>query len=67
MATVELIFKRYQSARVTSHVLHLERILAETTVGDPMSHLKWTCKSTRDIAKVLGGAAGGPPQTARAP
>lgn len=31
----------------------LERILEETTAGDPMSHLRWTCKSTRSIADEL--------------
>jgi hypothetical protein len=29
-------------------------ILEETTAGDPMSHLKWTNKSTRVIAEELG-------------
>lgn len=33
---------------------HLERILAETTAGDPMSQLKWTSKSTYRIAAELG-------------
>ncbi len=32
---------------------HLERILDETTAGDPMSVLKWTSKSTRAIAAEL--------------
>jgi hypothetical protein len=32
---------------------HLERILEETTAGDPMSSLKWTSKSTRAIAAEL--------------
>jgi len=31
----------------------LERILDETTAGDPMSPLKWTLKSTRRIAQEL--------------
>lgn len=31
----------------------IERILEETTAGDPMSLLKWTCKSTRNIADEL--------------
>ena len=31
----------------------LERILEETTGGDPSSHLKWTCRSTRDMAEEL--------------
>jgi len=31
----------------------LEYILNETTAGDPMSAIKWTCRSTRDIAKTL--------------
>jgi hypothetical protein len=32
----------------------LGRILAETTAGDPMSHLRWTSKSTRTLAEELG-------------
>ena len=32
----------------------LVRILEETTAGDPMSHLKWTNKSTRMMADELG-------------
>jgi len=32
----------------------LVRILEETTAGDPMSHLKWTNKSTRTMADELG-------------
>jgi transposase len=32
----------------------LERILEETTAGDPMSPLKWTCKSTQSLADELG-------------
>lgn len=31
----------------------LEEILSETTAGDPMSALKWTCKSTRSIMDIL--------------
>jgi hypothetical protein len=31
----------------------LRRILEETTAGDPMSHLKWTNKSTRVMAEEL--------------
>jgi len=31
----------------------LRRILEETTAGDPMSPLKWTCKSTEAIAAAL--------------
>lgn len=31
----------------------LEEILSETTAGDPMSAIKWTCKSTRSMAKIL--------------
>jgi hypothetical protein len=33
---------------------HLERILDETTAGDPMSPLKWTSKSTYRLAAELG-------------
>jgi transposase len=32
----------------------LQRIVEETTAGDPMSALKWTAKSTRAIAAELG-------------
>lgn len=32
----------------------LELIMDENTAGDPMSTLKWTCKSTRNIADELG-------------
>lgn len=31
----------------------IEKILAESTAGDPMSKLVWTCKSVRKIADVL--------------
>jgi len=31
----------------------LERILDPSTRGDPMSHLRWICKSTRSIAEEL--------------
>lgn len=31
----------------------LVKIMEETTAGDPMSYLKWTCKSTRRIAEEL--------------
>lgn len=31
----------------------LERIMEETTAGDPMSLLRWTCKSTETIAQEL--------------
>ena len=31
----------------------LERLMNENTAGDPMSSLKWTCKSTRRIAEEL--------------
>lgn len=32
----------------------IENILGESSAGDPMSHLKWTCKSTRAISAHLG-------------
>ena len=32
---------------------NIEQILSETTAGDPMSSLKWTCKSVRNIAEQL--------------
>jgi len=31
----------------------LQKILEETTAGDPMSLLRWTCKSTRTLAEEL--------------
>jgi transposase len=31
----------------------LERLVEETTAGDPMSHLRWTLKSTRQLAQDL--------------
>jgi hypothetical protein len=31
----------------------LEDILEESSAGDPMSRLKWTCKSTRNISEIL--------------
>lgn len=31
----------------------ITRIMEETTAGDPMSYLKWSCKSTRKIAREL--------------
>ena len=31
----------------------IEDILSETTAGDPMSTIKWTCKSVRNIAEQL--------------
>lgn len=31
----------------------VENIVDETSAGDPMSELKWTCKSTRSIAEML--------------
>jgi transposase len=34
-------------------VREIDRILEETTAGDPMSSLKWTCKSVRNIADEL--------------
>lgn len=33
---------------------NLEKILLETTAGDPMSTIRWTCKSVRKIAEQLG-------------
>ena len=33
----------------------LKRIVDSTTRGDPMSQLRWTCKSTRSIARELNG------------
>jgi transposase len=34
-------------------IQELENILDENTIGDPMSDLKWTCKTTRTISKEL--------------
>lgn len=31
----------------------IETLLGESTAGDPMTHLKWTCQSTRHIAEAL--------------
>ena len=31
----------------------IEKLLEETSAGDPMTHLKWTCKSTRNISDYL--------------
>jgi hypothetical protein len=31
----------------------VEMLLEESSAGDPMSKLKWTCKSTRNIAEIL--------------
>ena len=36
-----------------SIVKEIKAIVEETTIGDPMSKLKWTCKSSRNIAKEL--------------
>lgn len=33
----------------------IESIIEESTAGDPMTQLKWTCKSTRAIAEHLNG------------
>jgi hypothetical protein len=33
----------------------LERLIDPSTRGDPMSPLRWTCKSTRNLAKALQG------------
>jgi len=33
----------------------LEALVDPTTRGDPMSPLRWTCKSTRKLAKALAG------------
>jgi transposase len=32
---------------------HLEKIHQETTAGDPMSSIRWTCKSVRNISEEL--------------
>lgn len=36
-------------------VKDLEKLLEPVTRGDPMSHLRWTCKSTRKLATELQG------------
>lgn len=40
---------------VKNNKLHirLEEILSETTAGDPMSAIRWTCKSIRSITDIL--------------
>ena len=44
--------------KVEAHAIELtvelERLVEETTAGDPMSHLRWTLKSTRQLARELG-------------
>lgn len=44
-----------KSIKVTNEniIKELELIMDENTAGDPMSSLKWTCKSTRNIAEEL--------------
>jgi len=44
-----LFFQR-QGARDATE---LERLVEPTTRGDPQSPLRWTCKSTRQLAKAL--------------
>jgi transposase len=45
---------RKKTRQTDETVIHaIEYILEETTAGDPMSLLKWTCKSTRNIADEL--------------
>ena len=45
---------RKKSTEVNSSLVKsLESILSETTAGDPMSAIHWTCKSTRAIAETL--------------
>jgi transposase len=34
-------------------ITEIEKILEESSAGDPMSKIKWTCKSTRNIAEIL--------------
>jgi hypothetical protein len=34
-------------------VTEIEKILEESSAGDPMSKIKWTCKSTRNISEIL--------------
>ena len=39
---------------LNSHLKNdIEKILSETTAGDPMSTIKWTCKSVRNMASEL--------------
>ncbi len=40
-----------QNSNLTNDI---EKILSETTAGDPMSTIKWTCKSVRNMANELG-------------
>ncbi|HJO56412.1 MAG TPA: ISAzo13 family transposase [Candidatus Scalindua sp.] len=45
---------RKRSVKTDKTLLNdLRKILTETTAGDPMSSLKWTCKSVRNIAEEL--------------
>ncbi len=34
-------------------ITEIEKILEESSAGDPMSKIKWTCKSTRNISEIL--------------
>ena len=34
-------------------IKEIEKILEKSSAGDPMSKIKWTCKSTRNIADIL--------------
>ena len=42
-------------ARDSALVSALEALVEPSTRGDPMSPLRWTCKSTRKLAKALAG------------
>lgn len=45
---------RKKLSAIDKKLVHaIEAILDENTVGDPMSLLKWTCKTTRNIAEQL--------------
>ena len=45
---------RKRSEEIDPHLVkNLERLMGETTAGDPMSMLKWTTKSTRSLAEEL--------------
>ena len=44
--------KKYTS-KDTKLVEEIEMILSESSAGDPMSQIKWTCKSTRNITEII--------------
>ena len=45
--------RKHSAHRSPELLKAIEGILEESSAGDPMSHLQWTCKSTRSIADQL--------------